>query len=227
MNRRLDVTSSWIVSVGRLGRGLTARYTLRRRPEQTLVLYEFEACPFCRRVREYVSELDLDVMIRPCPKGGGYRAEVERLGGKQQFPFLVDPNTGRSMYESTDIIRYLADTYGDGRVPVSLGVPGIAGSGALSQLRGGARARKARQPAQPLVLYSFEASPYCRIARERLCELGLAYHLINVAKKSAQRAAFVEKSGQMRVPYLIDPNTGVQMFESAEIVAYLDRTYAT
>jgi glutathione S-transferase len=29
------------------------------------------------------------------------------------------------------------------------------------------------------------------------------------------------------VPYLIDPNTGVQMFESAEIVAYLDRTYAT
>jgi len=31
----------------------------------------------------------------------------------------------------------------------------------------------------------------------------------------------------MRVPYLIDPNTGVQMFESAEIVAYLDRTYAT
>jgi glutathione S-transferase len=29
----------------------------------------------------------------------------------------------------------------------------------------------------------------------------------------------------MMVPYLADPNTGVEMFESADIVAYLDRTY--
>ena len=28
------------------------------------------------------------------------------------------------------------------------------------------------------------------------------------------------------VPYLIDPNTDTEMFESADIVAYLDRTYA-
>jgi glutathione S-transferase len=30
----------------------------------------------------------------------------------------------------------------------------------------------------------------------------------------------------MQVPYLIDPNTGQAMFESADIVAYLERTYA-
>ena len=30
----------------------------------------------------------------------------------------------------------------------------------------------------------------------------------------------------MLVPYLSDPNTGAEMFESAEIVAYLERTYA-
>ena len=28
------------------------------------------------------------------------------------------------------------------------------------------------------------------------------------------------------VPYLVDPNTDTEMFESAEIVAYLERTYA-
>jgi len=28
------------------------------------------------------------------------------------------------------------------------------------------------------------------------------------------------------VPYLADPNTGVEMFESADIVAYLERSYA-
>jgi glutathione S-transferase len=29
-----------------------------------------------------------------------------------------------------------------------------------------------------------------------------------------------------QVPYLIDPNTGVEMFESAEIVEYLEKTYS-
>ena len=29
----------------------------------------------------------------------------------------------------------------------------------------------------------------------------------------------------MMVPYLVDPNTGKEMFESAEIVRYLEETY--
>ncbi|MFM8410099.1 MAG: hypothetical protein ACKOCT_07460 [Alphaproteobacteria bacterium] len=36
----------------------------------------------------------------------------------------------------------------------------------------------------------------------------------------------MRRSGKMQVPWLSDPNTGVSMFESADIVAYLDRTYA-
>lgn len=30
----------------------------------------------------------------------------------------------------------------------------------------------------------------------------------------------------LQVPYLEDPNTGIQMFESAEIVEYIKATYA-
>ena len=30
------------------------------------------------------------------------------------FPFLVDENTGVSMYESSEIVRYLLRTYGNG-----------------------------------------------------------------------------------------------------------------
>ncbi|MCY1012286.1 glutathione S-transferase N-terminal domain-containing protein [Nannocystis pusilla] len=40
------------------------------RPTGELVLYEFEACPFCRKVREALVWLDLDVTMRPCPPGG-------------------------------------------------------------------------------------------------------------------------------------------------------------
>jgi glutathione S-transferase len=89
----------------------------------------------------------------------------------------------------------------------------------------GARAEPSHAPAQPLELWSFEASPFCRIAREALCRLEIPYLLHNVGKNSPSRDAFVTRSGKMMVPYLADPNTGQEMFESADIVRYLDQTY--
>ena len=62
--------------------------------------------------------------------------------------------------------------------------------------------------------------------REVLCTLELPYRLHNVARGSRSREAFAQRSGRMRVPYLIDPNTGSEMFESADIVRYLEQTYA-
>ena len=91
----------------------------------------------------------------------------------------------------------------------------------------GAFYQPARAPEQPLELYSAEASPFCRIVREKLCTLELPYRLHNVAKGSAQREAFVARSGKQLIPYLVDPNTDCEMFESADIVSYLERTYAT
>ena len=62
--------------------------------------------------------------------------------------------------------------------------------------------------------------------RETLCELELPYVLHNVARGSPKREGFVARSGKMMVPYLVDANTGTEMFESADIVAYLEQTYA-
>ena len=50
--------------------------------------------------------------------------------------------------------------------------------------------------------------------------------LRSLGQGSAGRAAFVARSGKMMVPYLVDPNRDVAMFESADIIAYLNRTYA-
>ena len=82
------------------------------------------------------------------------------------------------------------------------------------------------KPAELLELYSYEGSPFCRIAREALCELELPHQLHNVPRRSPDRDGFVSMSGKMQVPYLLDPNTGVQMFESREIRRYLYETYA-
>jgi glutathione S-transferase len=228
MNRMIDVATSWLTSIARAGAGMNAAAPASR-PARRLELYEFEGCPFCRKVREALSELDLEAMIYPCPKGGTvFRRKVVEMGGKAQFPYLVDPNTGARMYESDDIVTHLFATYG-GRKPYLLiqGPVATVTSALASAFRptGGVRAQPARRPAQPLELYSFEISPYCRLVRETLCELELPYLLHNVAKGSPSRPAFVERSGKMMVPYLVDPNTGKAMFESADITTYLRETY--
>ncbi len=230
MQRTIDVASAFALSVARLGAGMKAG-ALGKRPEQLLELYEFEACPFCRKVREALTYLDLDARVYPCPKGGPtFRPKVGEEGGKTQFPYLKDPNTGEKMYESDDIVRYLFEKYGAGPVPFlySGGPFYLFTSSAGIPLRGtkGALYTPSRQPDQPLELYSFEASPYCRIVRETLSSLEIPYILHNVGKDSPSRAAFVERSGKMMVPYLVDPNTGTEMFESADIKAYLIKTYA-
>jgi glutathione S-transferase len=145
------------------------------------------------------------------------------------FPYLHDPNTGAEMYESEDIIRYLYERYGNRSAPWWLASDVSVPLGSLaSVLRTGrgVRYRKARVPEQPLELWSFEASPFCRIAREALCELELTYVLHNVGKGSPSRKAFRARSGRMMVPWLSDPNTGREMFESADIRDYLYETYA-
>jgi glutathione S-transferase len=224
MGRMIDVLTSYGASVARLGAGMFV-HVHARAPEKPLELYDFEACPFCRKTREAIGALDLDVVIRPCPKGG-----TRFRPGKTQFPYLVDPNTGTSLYESMDIARYLAKTYGDGSLPISLrfGPMTTLSSSIASAFRAGhgGRVRKSHAPEKLLELWSFEASPYCRLAREALCELEISYVLHNVTKHSAHRDGFVARTGRMMVPYLVDDNTGKEMFESADIVKYLHATYA-
>jgi len=229
MNRTVNVTLSYAASVARFGLGQYVG-TLGKRPEQPLELYEFENCPYCRKVREALSVLDLEAVIYPCPEDGTrFRPRAVELGGKQQFPYLVDPNTGQRMYESNAIVRYLFETYGDGKVPTGLALGPLTTASSMlaswTRAFGGSRAKPSRAPEKPLELWSFEVSPYCRIVRETLCRLELPYLLHNVAKGSPRREAFIARSGRMMVPYLSDPNTRAAMFESSDIVAYLEKTY--
>jgi len=82
---------------------------LIRRP---IILYEFESCPCCRRVREAASMLSLEVEYRPCPKKSvRYRKAVkDRYGKSSTFPLMVDPNTGATIFRSSDIVTYLFKT---------------------------------------------------------------------------------------------------------------------
>ncbi|MHA7839078.1 MAG: glutathione S-transferase N-terminal domain-containing protein, partial [bacterium] len=78
-SRLLDVATASFTTILRGGLGSSVG-ALGPRPERPLELYEFEGCPFCRKVREALSILDLEVSVRPCPKRGRrFRDELRRI----------------------------------------------------------------------------------------------------------------------------------------------------
>jgi glutathione S-transferase len=248
----LNLASSLLASSAALWRGTNAKPAART-PALPLKLYEMENCPYCRLVREALTELDLDALILPCPKGGKrYRDEAVAAGGKAQFPYLVDENTKTSLYESLDIIDYLYETYGrraaSSRLKMSLLATPSSMLASGLRLSQGLRARPALPTDKPLALWCFESSPYARPVRELLCELELPYMLHNIGKgqwqdfaltkmrdrlwpemahASSNRQALKRRAGKVMSPYFEDPNTGAAMFESADIRDYLLETYAT
>src|SRR5713226_364258 len=111
MNGILNNATSFFATLVRTGYGMELAAGAKH-PEERLVLYDFEACPFCRKAREALSHLGLEVEVRPVGKGSPRREELRGRGGKVMAPYLVDPNTKTEMYESNDIVRYLYKTYG-------------------------------------------------------------------------------------------------------------------
>ena len=81
-------------------------------------------------------------------------------------------------------------------------------------------------PEHLLELYGYEACPACRRVRRALTELDLDFvHRSCPRGASRNRERVVEHGGELRFPYLVDPNTGAALYESREIVRYLHATY--
>lgn len=70
-----------------------------------LVLYKFDACPYCRRVMRVLKELSLELEYRDTRQNSEHRQELLRIGGKTQVPCLLI--NGQPLYESADINRAL------------------------------------------------------------------------------------------------------------------------
>lgn len=250
MKHMLNILGSSLASSARLWRG-TMSHPGSSRPEKTLELYDMESCGACRLVRETLTELDIDVLVLPCPQGGRrFRQRLRELSGQDSLPYLVNPNTGEGIGGARPIIEHLYREYGGRTAPDGLArmidFPTTIAAGGLRPARG-RRARKSIAPEQPLELFSFESSPFSRPVRELLCELELPYLLRNTGKalwrdmgppvlrrtlfpklpvQGRNRLELLERTGRVQLPYLADPNTGEAMYESRDICDYLIRTYS-
>ncbi len=74
-----------------------------------LTLYQAEWCPFCHRVRQVLTELELTYSCVNVPLARADRAQVRELSGQEAVPVLKD---GRKVIVgSAEIIAHLRATY--------------------------------------------------------------------------------------------------------------------
>ncbi len=72
---------------------------------QDYSLYQFNACPFCIKVRRTMRKLNLPIELKNANMDESVKSELLEKGGSPMVPCLRIGDTW--MYESGDIIKYL------------------------------------------------------------------------------------------------------------------------
>ena len=71
-----------------------------------------------------------------------------------------------------------------------------------------------------LDLYVLDTCPYCKKVMAYLDEHNMEYNKINIEDKSNEEA-LIKLGGKRQVPFLVDKDRNIQMYESSDIVEYL------
>ena len=172
--------------------------------------------------------LDITYECRPV-----FGAEINNL------PRIVDPNVGETISGDDEIIEHLLKQYGPPTSlfdlkalwPITFKEFSLATSKLAILLRGNSgvvqetNARPDNMNMKPIELWAYECSPFVRPVKEKLSTLGLPHVVVSCSRGSRNRDKMIDKVGRFQVPYIVDGNTGIEMFEGAEIVDYLEAVY--
>ena len=76
---------------------------------QSLALYQFEACPFCVKVRRAMKRQSVNIELRDAKNDPVHREALEQGGGRVKVPCLRIEKDGETqwLYESSDIVAYI------------------------------------------------------------------------------------------------------------------------
>jgi glutaredoxin len=70
-----------------------------------------------------------------------------------------------------------------------------------------------------LDLYILEHCPYCKKVMAFFDEKGIKYNKIDTEEKSAEET-LIKLGGKRQVPFLVDRERNIQMYESSDIIEY-------
>lgn len=110
----LIVFANWLTLPKQQVRLPEAQQAVVERAKQ-LKLYQFNACPFCVKVRRHLHRLNVPVESVEASQGTAGREELVREGGKKQVPCLRIENDGEVqwLYESSAIIDWLDEQFAE------------------------------------------------------------------------------------------------------------------
>jgi len=184
-----------------------------------LILHDVENDDSCRLVREVLCILDLSYLCKP----ESVRLNSRSDKSKDVFPVLNDLHNGITTVGAYDIICYLYKHFLDGQHPstlVNLYKNSTKQSPAdCDRMEFDATLDLVRKP---LIFWSYEASPFCAYVRKSLYRLGIPHVVLPCARGSPRRNLLYRRHNKFQVPLLEDPNRDISLFESADIVRYLD-----
>ena len=73
-------------------------------------IYQFEACPFCVKVRRFIRKNSLKINLKDAKNNKTFKSELVNEGGKHKVPCLKIAKINSEtiwLYESTEIIKFL------------------------------------------------------------------------------------------------------------------------
>lgn len=76
-----------------------------------------------------------------------------------------------------------------------------------------------------LTLYMKPTCPFCRRVVAVVERLDLDVEMKDISENDSYREELIEKGGKQQVPYLIDTDKDVALYESDDIVAHLQKEY--
>ncbi len=71
-----------------------------------------------------------------------------------------------------------------------------------------------------LNLYILESCPYCKKVMKFLDEHKVAYNKIDISNKPSEET-LIKLGGKRQVPFLVDTDRNLQMYESDDIIEYI------
>lgn len=69
-------------------------------------------------------------------------------------------------------------------------------------------------------LFVLENCPYCKKVMKYMDETGMKYNKIDIANKASEES-LINIGGKRQVPFMIDRDRNIQMYESSDIIEYI------
>lgn len=112
---KLILLLNWVFTPRGLQRTTAAQEEINRQTA-ALTLYQYQACPFCVKVRRAMKRQTLNIEIRDVKRSDDAKEELLAGGGLLKVPCLRIDNAEAGvqwMYESGDIISFLESKFSE------------------------------------------------------------------------------------------------------------------